>query len=186
MHAKRTDIAERIADSLLDCGVAQIPLRELAMRLGTSDRMLLYYFSDKAELIRESLAVVSARLSGLLSLAGGSPADLARDALGLLLSEAMAPYMAVWGDLAARAGRREEPFAAIAETIMAGWQSWMESRLTGVDEVERPRIATAILILLEGARQLETIRPGTSRGAVDILIAGFDRKERSAASSRSD
>ena len=187
MRAKRTDIAERIADSLLDCGMAQIPLRELAARLGTSDRMLLYYFSDKADLIRCSLEIVSARLAALLEQAMPhrpvAPAALAERALGVLLSGAAAPYMAVWGDLAARAGRGEEPFRAIAEGTMAGWQAWTERRLDGVAESEKPRLASAILVLLEGARQVEAIRPGTTRGAIDILMAGFDRKDRSAADS---
>jgi AcrR family transcriptional regulator len=184
-RVKRIEMAERIADSLLECGRAQIPLRDLAARLGTSDRMLLYYFSDKADLIRCSLEIVSARLTALLAgaLPTGAPAPgaLAEDALHLLLSEALSPYMAVWGDLVARAGRREEPFRLIAEAIMAGWQAWIEGRLDGVDQVERSRVAAAILVMLEGARQLESIRPGAAQGALDILIGGFDRKERSAA-----
>jgi len=189
MRAKRMDIADRIADSLLDRGVAQIPLRELAMRLGTSDRMLLYYFADKADLIRCSLDIVSARLAAML--AGSlppedrAPAVLVEEALQLLLSEVMAPYMAIWGDLVARAARGEEPFRGVAETIMTGWQCWIESRLGGIVEAERPRVAAAILVVLEGARQLEAIRPGAARGAMDILVSGFDRKERSAAISPS-
>jgi hypothetical protein len=43
-----------------------------------------------------------------------------------------------------------------------------------------PRSA-ALDILREGARPLETTQPGAAREAADILIAGFDRKERSAA-----
>src|SRR5579859_1744171 len=113
MRAKRMDIAERIADSLLDCGVAQIPLRELAARLCTSDRMLLYYFSDKSDLIRCSLGIVSTRLTTLLAeaLPEGRmvPAALAEAALSLLLSDSAAPFMAVWGDLVAGARRRAVP-----------------------------------------------------------------------------
>jgi AcrR family transcriptional regulator len=188
-RAKRMEIAERIADSLLACGVSQIPLRDLAARLGTSDRMLLYYFTDKADLIRCSLEIVSVRLAAMLNDAmpagGKAPAVLAEVALRLLLSAEMSPYMAVWGDLVAWAGRGEQPFRAIAETIMAGWLAWTESRLDDVPEAERPRIAAAILVMLEGARQIEAIRPGTARGAVEILMAGFDRKERSAALSPS-
>ncbi len=183
------DIAERIADSLLDRGVAQIPLRELAAQLGTSDRMLLYYFADKADLIRCSLDIVSARLAAMLAASLPSrertPATLAEEAFQLVLSEATAPYMAVWGDLVARAGRGEEPFRIMAEAIMTGWQYWIESRLDGIIETERPRVAAAILVVLEGARQLEAIRPGAARGAMEILVSGFDRKERSAAAGRS-
>lgn len=188
MRAKRMDIAERIADSLLERGVAQIPLRELAARLGTSDRMLLYYFADKADLIRCSLDIVSSRLAAMLagSLPSGerAPAILAEEALHLLLSGPMAPYMAVWGDLVARAGRCEEPFRIVAQAIMMGWQDWIESRLGGVVEAERPQVAAAILVMLEGARQLEAIRPGAARGVTEILVSGFDRKERSAAVGR--
>lgn len=104
----------------------------------------------------------------------------------LLRSEAMSPYMAVWGDLVARAGRGEAPFRGVAEAIMAGWLAWIEGRLDGVQEAERSRVAAAILVMLEGARQLEAIRPGAAQGAVEILAGGFDRKERSAAVSPSE
>src|SRR5262245_37348759 len=105
-QAKRQALAARIADVLLAEGVAQIPLRDLATRLGTSDRMLLYYFADKAELVTAAVAELSARMGAML--AGVTPAerrpsaDVLDSTTRFLLSPPVAPFMNVWADIAAR------------------------------------------------------------------------------------
>jgi AcrR family transcriptional regulator len=173
-RAKRIEIAERIADSLLDCGVAQIPLRDLAARLGTSDRMLLYYFKDKTDLVGCSVGIVSTRLSALIGASFGvgkmMPAEMADRSIRLLLSDRMKPYMAVWGDLSARAARGEEPFRGIAQRTFEGWVGWIAERLAIPDTVQRDKAAAAVLVLLEGVRLVEIVRPGVAAQAVDLLI----------------
>ena len=58
--ARREVVIERLAAHLLEHGLSRTSLRQLASAAGESDRMLLYYFADKAEL----LGAVVTRLAG--------------------------------------------------------------------------------------------------------------------------
>ncbi|NNJ03261.1 TetR/AcrR family transcriptional regulator [Streptomyces sp. PKU-MA01144] len=55
--AKRRELLERIYDYVVRNGLSGLSLRPLAEELGTSDRMLLYYFGTKERLITEVLAM---------------------------------------------------------------------------------------------------------------------------------
>jgi AcrR family transcriptional regulator len=55
--AKRRDLLDRIREYMIRNGLADLSLRPLARTLGTSDRMLLYYFGTKERLVAEALAL---------------------------------------------------------------------------------------------------------------------------------
>ncbi|MFD1275470.1 TetR/AcrR family transcriptional regulator [Streptomyces kaempferi] len=55
--AKRHDLLVRVRAYMIRNGVAGLSLRPLAQDLGTSDRMLLYYFGTKERMVTEALAV---------------------------------------------------------------------------------------------------------------------------------
>ena len=174
-HDKRLLLTGRIADAFLAHGVAQIPLRDLADALDTSDRMLLYYFDDKEDLVRSALAEISRRLGSLLS---NSLADEQHSAAELLLrmarrlaAPAVAPYMRVWADLAARGGRGEQPFKDMARQSVEGWVVWCESRLAMPGVARRRAVASALLAVVEGVRLLESASPDSTRGALEFLSA---------------
>lgn len=176
-RAKRTDLVGRIADTLLACGVAQIPLRDLAVKLGTSDRMLLYYFDDKADLIRASLVEVSTRLAARLEeaipLRRLSPAKLIERIMPFFTSPEFGPFMNVWADISARGGRGEEPFRSIARRSVEAWLGWLENRLHMDDVARRRSTAMAILIVVEGSRMLEASVPGAPHAALEVLSRSF-------------
>ena len=50
-NERREAAIERMADYVLSEGLGAATLRPLAAAAGTSDRMLLYYFADKDELL---------------------------------------------------------------------------------------------------------------------------------------
>ncbi|MFD7626719.1 TetR/AcrR family transcriptional regulator [Streptomyces sp. NPDC059851] len=79
---KRRDLLSRVRAYLLRNGLSGLSLRPLARALGTSDRMLLYYFGTKERMVAEALALDERRpllrLRALLE-ARGAP----RDAAGL-------------------------------------------------------------------------------------------------------
>ncbi|MFJ2398393.1 TetR family transcriptional regulator [Streptomyces sp. NPDC087843] len=80
--AKRRDLLERVRKYMIDNGVADLSLRPLARALGTSDRMLLYYFGTKERMIAEALTVYERRpLLRARSLL--DPAGSPRDAAGV-------------------------------------------------------------------------------------------------------
>jgi AcrR family transcriptional regulator len=176
LRGKRDELVARIADTLLIAGVAQLPLRDLAVLIGTSDRMLLYYFDDKADLVTSSLQVVSTRFADLLATALPadtlSPVDMLTIAMPLFASVDVAPFMHVWADISARAGRGEEPFRAIANMMVQHWIGWLEQRLDlPVDE--RRETAVAILTVIEGARMIEGCLGGATDGVVAVVSRAF-------------
>ncbi|MFF2365332.1 TetR/AcrR family transcriptional regulator [Streptomyces sp. NPDC058122] len=56
-QGKRRELADRVRAYLVRNGLAELSLRPLARALGTSDRMLLYYFGTKEAMVAEALAL---------------------------------------------------------------------------------------------------------------------------------
>ncbi|MEV6192953.1 TetR/AcrR family transcriptional regulator [Streptomyces sp. NPDC051920] len=56
-QARRRELADRVRMYLMRNGLAGLSLRPLARALGTSDRMLLYYFGTKEAMVAEALAL---------------------------------------------------------------------------------------------------------------------------------
>src|SRR3954451_7019397 len=58
---RRDEVAAAATDYVLEHGLIGLSLRPLAEALGTSDRMLLYHFEDKDDLVATILRSTSAR-----------------------------------------------------------------------------------------------------------------------------
>lgn len=160
---QRAEAVERLAAHLLRTGLAESSLRQLATAAGVSDRMLLYYFSDKSEVLAAALARIAGDLA--LELAKAIPADaaltaqrLAVVAAGMTTAPPMRPYMRLWIQVVAAAARREAPFVDIAQQITDGFLAWIEARLAPeavVDPTARRAVAGAVLAVIDGFALLE-------------------------------
>src|SRR5262249_9164863 len=70
---RRHELAEATLQYVLQHGLLGLSLRPLAASLGTSDRMLIYHFGSKAQLIADVLELANHRLAaGVTSAIGGS------------------------------------------------------------------------------------------------------------------
>ena len=177
-ESRRAALVFRIAALLLARGCAEIPLRELARERGTSDRMLLYYFEDKADLVTATLAAVSVKLAKTLQAALPSgrvaPARLLAQVSTLLASRPIKPYMSVWADLVAHGTRGEEPYRGLMTASAAGWLDRIEAHLDLPAGAERRRVAAVVLTIAEGSRMLEDALPGCTRDTLQIFVAGLE------------
>lgn len=63
---ERDRLLSLVADYCLDHGVGDLTLRALGQAIGTNNRMLLYYFGSKEELIAAALAVATSRFPGIV------------------------------------------------------------------------------------------------------------------------
>jgi AcrR family transcriptional regulator len=66
-HAKRAEILAQVIDYIGERGLADLSLRPLAAALGTSSRMLIYYFGSKEELLAQALATQRPDIDGLFA-----------------------------------------------------------------------------------------------------------------------
>jgi AcrR family transcriptional regulator len=177
-NARRAALVTRITALFLARGLAEVPLRELARELDTSDRMLLYYFKDKTELVTAALSELAAGLRQALqsALASGriAPAELLKQITTVLGSRPIKPYMNVWADLVAHGTRGEEPYRTFVSASAAGWLERIEARLDLPAGAGRRRVAAVILTIAEGSRMLEDAVPGCTRDTLQIFAAGLE------------
>jgi AcrR family transcriptional regulator len=175
--ARRAALADRIADILLARGLAAMPLRDLAQLLGTSDRMLLYYFATQSGLTAAALSCLSQRLSRHLdkALPAGRlpPPQLLKTLCAVLARPDIARILRVWADVTARGARGEAPFRDFARASVTGWLAWTAARLDVAGEARRGRTAAAMLAAIEGMRSLELSAPGATRGVPQLLAKAF-------------
>jgi AcrR family transcriptional regulator len=72
--SKRADLLRRIVGYLETHGLAELSLSPMAAELGTSKRMLLYYFGSRENLIQEAIAVSRPQVADLFGDADDIPA----------------------------------------------------------------------------------------------------------------
>ena len=163
-ETRRAEIVERLADVVLADGLLAASLRPLAKAAGTSDRMLLYYFSDKTEIIAATLDRIAARMVALLSVRT-APEPLPLSQLithlsSVVLDDQFWPYMCVWLELASRAGRGDPLYAPIAAQIGSGFLAWGASQLASPDGATRAKEAARLLVTIEGMVLVKAIGMG--------------------------
>lgn len=160
---RRQILLDQLTDHVLAHGLGDTGLRTLAAAIGTSDRMLIYYFTDKASLMAALMRHVAARLTGALgSIADDSPrpaAQLARELPALATSAQFWPYMRFWLAVAAQAAGGDAVCRTVGEAIGRGFLGWIASRLSG-DPAKHPQQAALLLQLIEGAILLHAIGLG--------------------------
>ncbi len=151
----RLQVQAALARHLLQTGLGAISLRQLAAAARISDRMLLYYFTDKAEALSAAMAQVAAELTVQLETALPPPTlwqprALAAAAAQLTVSAPMRPYMRLWIEVVAGAARGEVPFPQLASQIAAGFIAYVELRIDPAGLADPRATATTIVALIDG------------------------------------
>ena len=158
---RRTEIIERLTDHVLAKGLSASSLRPLAKAAGTSDRMLLYYFKDKAEIFTAVLQLVSARLLVMLgerAAAEPLPLDALRQKFAeFLFVDELWPYMRIWLEVASRAAMGDPFYRAVGEQIGRGFFEWGKAQLQSDNEEQREVDAAKLLVSIEGMLFLKAI-----------------------------
>lgn len=158
---RRAAILERLADYVLAEGLPASSLRPLGKAAGISDRMLLYYFKDKSELIAATLERVSLRLVEILNqrrtkqpLPFGA---LKRELMAIVLADDLWPFMCVWFEIASASARKDPFCRAVGEQIARGFLAWGEAQLDSPTPEQRRKDAARLLMTIEGALILKSV-----------------------------
>ena len=131
MTARRDELAEQATDYALAHGLIGLSLRPLAEALGTSDRMLLYHFRDKDDLVATILRATTARSVGSIRALKPS-ADLRAAVLDLwsaVSSGAMQGCQRLYVEAAALGLFGREPYVTEVREANAAWMSALADHL---------------------------------------------------------
>jgi len=151
----RVQVQAALARHLLETGLSRTSLRQLAAAAGISDRMLLYYYTDKAEALSAAMTAVAAQLGNRLAdaMPGDdllSPRELVAVAARFTVGPDTRPVMRLWIEVVAAAARGEAPFPELSSAIAKGFIEWAEARLDPAGLADPRATAAGIIALIDG------------------------------------
>jgi len=158
---RHSAILDDLADHVLGHGLSASSLRALATAAGTSDRMLLYYFKDKPELIAATLTRIAERLMAILDNERAKVpkpmAQLQAELAAVLFSDRFWPYMRLWLEIAALSAKGDPFYRATGGQIGRAFLAWGEAQIDARDAESRAKDAARLLVAIEGMMILKSI-----------------------------
>lgn len=137
---KKQQFLQKIVVYILENGLSQTGIRALAKAAGTSDRMLIYYFGSKNELLDLAFKSISGQFSQQLDAIMGTHKRSASQLLEELSTQAMfdllKPGVQLAFELVGLAARGKEPYASNAREVAEVWIAWITSKLDDPDPAE--------------------------------------------------
>jgi AcrR family transcriptional regulator len=158
---RRAALLEPVCAHILAHGLEKSSLRDLAAAAGTSDRMLLYYFRDKSDLMAAAMERLAEILRARLE-AHRAPEPLGEEALrarlvAMVLDDAVWPFMQVWLEIAAKGARGDPLFRETGERIGTGFLHWIAAQSDAGTEAGRGAVAARLLPVLDGLVLLKAV-----------------------------
>jgi len=151
---KKQALLVKLSDYLLEKGLLEASLRPMAEALGTSDRMLLYYFGTKAGLLDEVFRHLTLSMANQLDACtepDNLPADqLSSRILAQLKSQTFTPYMTLWLQMAALASGGDDVCKAGGARFGQVLLAWIAAQIDSSDEKVRTHDAALVLVLVKG------------------------------------
>lgn len=167
--AKRLLLAEALADIVLDEGLDALSLRPAAARLGTSDRMLLYYFGTKAELMDHVLSCVSDRFSDYLASTFRGVRMPQHAMVGhtsaLMATPEAKPFVELWFEMAARSARGDTFYGDASARMAEAWIEWIMRSVHFPNGVVPRNAAAMMLAIVNGIALLDSTAPSVAAAA---------------------
>ncbi len=174
MSDRRHVLAEAATDYVVEHGLIDLSLRPLAAALGTSDRMLLYHFKDKHDLVATVLRISNDR--SMAAIHALEPSDDPRQAVLNLWSVVSRPEQArcqrLYVEAAALGVLGAEPFASVVGEANGQWLGALAGHLvaSGVRESDSHRAARLVEAAFMGLQLDETLEPAAEiQRSVDDL-----------------
>ncbi len=175
--ARRAALAEAATDYALEHGLIGLSLRPLAAAIGTSDRMLLYHFADKDDLVATVLRVSTDR--SVEEIRALSPAaDVPGFVVGFWdasTSGQLERCQRLYVEAAALGLLGQEPYASVVREANDRWTAALESRV--VEAGCPPAAARRVVVLLDAAFMGLQLDLPLDRGNPDQRRAVLDLAE---------
>jgi AcrR family transcriptional regulator len=134
-----------------DVGLSRLTFGRVAKRLGISDRIVVYCFPTKDDLIGEVLYAMGAELQATLAPAFSAPAgnhlELLRAAWPILARPDTDPVFALFFEAAGLAAVGREPFGTLVPQLIDAWIDWAAEFVSGPRARRRSEAEAAIAVL---------------------------------------
>lgn len=151
-------MVQAMVGHVLQHGLADASLRPLARAAGTSDRMLIYHFGSKQDLIAEILTALGTMYGDTLDAQMTGRAATRKACLDQLAaisrSAQMRPAMRVWMQILAAAAAGETAYLRVGDRIVGQLLGWIAAHLPA-DDPDAQGAAQTILVTIEGAIVLD-------------------------------
>jgi AcrR family transcriptional regulator len=150
------ELLDEIVDHLVAKGVGELSLRPLAKAVGSSPRVLLYYFGSKEDLVVKALARLRERQQGTYQRMKAAKFASAEDACRAIWKSMSAPQseplFRMFFEAFAMALRHPRRFSEFLRTAIEDWLSFLASPLitSGCSEPEARAYATVVIAGFRG------------------------------------
>lgn len=185
---RRVEWTEAATDYVLEHGLIGLSLRPLAAELGTSDRMLLYHFGSKDELVAAVLRDSNERST--VHVRAMEPSRDLRQAVHDLWEAMLIPHIdrcsRLYVEAAALGLLGQEPYASVVREANDRWTAALVDRV--VEAGCPPAAAHRVVVLLDAAFMglqldlpLDRDHPDRRRAVLDLAeglatLAGVARR----------
>ena len=159
---RRDELLDGAVAWVVEHGLAGLSLRPLARSLGTSDRMLLYYFGTKDELVAAVVDRAADGLAGALELLlpdlSTSPAVFVEGMWALLTDPATEGVVDLFLELFVLTRRQGEPYRSAATRVVRRWSDLATPAMVsmGVSRRRAPGVVAAAFAQLDGGLLLRS------------------------------
>jgi AcrR family transcriptional regulator len=150
------ELLDDIVDHLVVKGVGELSLRPLAKAVGSSPRVLLYYFGSKEDLVVKALARLRERQRGtyehMKAAKFETPEDACRTIWKSMSAPQSEPLFRMFFEAYAMALRHPRRFSEFLRTAIEDWVSFLSSPLmrSGCSEAEARAYATVVVAGFRG------------------------------------
>jgi AcrR family transcriptional regulator len=149
-HTKE-EILEGALAAAFDDGLSQLTFGRIAKRLGISDRIVVYYFPTKDDLIGEVLYVMGAQLQETLAPTFSTPVaghvELLRAAWPILAHPQADPVFALFFEAGGLAAIGREPYRSLVPQLVEAWIAWASEFISGTPARRRAEAEAAIAVI---------------------------------------
>ena len=147
----REEILDGALRAAIDEGLSQLTFGRLAKRMGISDRIVVYYFPTKPDLIREVVVAMGVQLQRTLAAAFATPArnhvELVARAWPLLAKPGTDRIFALFFEANGLAAVGREPYASVVPALVEGWIDWAANLIAETNPHRRTEAETSIAII---------------------------------------
>jgi AcrR family transcriptional regulator len=177
----RSDLLERIVDYVETHGLADLSLRPLAEGVGSSARVLLYFFGSKEELVSEIIAAARLRQRAMFSTLPRDEASFQTTLLAgwrAMSAPPSEPIMRLFFEIYGMALQQPARFPAFLRGVVEDWLPFMSQGAVadGFSETDARALATIMLASFRGF-MLDVLTTGDRvrvDRAVELFVAALD------------